>query len=234
MKDRLAAPDGLFECMFGRDQVSIPVPLEGVRQGDPKTLQQAADDHIRHFIEALRAVVENGHRRCDDGTGCSGKIHEADVAAVQRRFAQGEDQRAAFFQAHVCGAGDEIVGVSVGNLRKGFDRARQDEHALSVKRSGGDWGSNIARLVDDISEGFNILDFPVGLLGNGQAGGSTDDEVGFHCCLAQHLQSADAEDGAGGAGDGEDDLGFCGLFLQGGRLLLSLCLESTIYVGNCV
>ncbi len=91
--------------------------------------EDAVDELQGHFFGVDWAVVEGGDYGEDDGSGFSGEGHVAEMDAVEGGFADAEDERAAFFQRDVCGAGYKCVGEAVGDGGERAHGAWEDDHA---------------------------------------------------------------------------------------------------------
>src|SRR5215470_14800988 len=65
---------------------------------DAELVEQAADRVIDDVVDGLGPVVERRHDRRDDGTHVGQLRHGAQMAAVKRRFAHGEDEPAPLFE----------------------------------------------------------------------------------------------------------------------------------------
>jgi len=92
--------------------------------------------------------VEGRNRREDDSADLGSLRHQTQMPQVQRRLADREEQRASFLQRHIGGAGEQIVGVTVGDGRERLHRARRDEHPLCGKRAAGNGRSEVLGTID--------------------------------------------------------------------------------------
>jgi hypothetical protein len=161
---------------------------------------------VDDLVERLRTVVEGRHRGQHDGAHLSQSGQNAQVAEVQRRLPDHEDQRASFFERHVGSPGDERVGVAGGDGGRGLDGARRDDHAGSTKRPRGQRGADVLDVVAVVGQRFHVGHAVVGLLDQRALAGGGDDQVQLDVGRrAQHLQQADPVDRPAGAGDADDE-----------------------------
>ena len=73
-------------------------------------LEDASYVVLRDVVDGLRVVVEGWDDGEDGRAGFGGRGHVADVDEVQRGFADTEDEWAAFLEADIGGALDEVLG----------------------------------------------------------------------------------------------------------------------------
>jgi len=66
------------------------------------------------------------------------------VDAVERRFADAEDERAIFFEADVGGALDEVGGEAVCDARESAHGAGKDDHRVGRVAAAGDISSYVS------------------------------------------------------------------------------------------
>ena len=88
-------------------------------------------------------VVEGGDGGEDGGAGVGGKLHVAEVDAVEGCFADAEDEAAVFFEADIGGALDEIGGEAVGDGGEGAHGAGKDDHGVGGVAAAGDVGADV-------------------------------------------------------------------------------------------
>ena len=94
-------------------------------------------------VDCFGSVVEGGHGGHDSGTGVVNAEHVFEVDAVERCFAETEDEGAALFQADVGGAGEKIVGDAGGDGGECAGGARDDDHGVNGCAAGGDGGADV-------------------------------------------------------------------------------------------
>ena len=86
--------------------------------------EDAIDELASHLGCALREVVQCGNDGEYSGTGIRGKLHVAQMNAVEGCFADAEDETAALLQADVSGTLNQVVCKAICNPGKGSHRAR--------------------------------------------------------------------------------------------------------------
>jgi len=106
-------------------------------------LEDAGYVVLGDVVDGLWVVVEGGDDGEDGGAGFGGYCHVADVDEVQGGFADAQDERAAFLEADVGGALDEVLGEAVSDAAKGPHGARQDDHAVGGVGAAGDGGAYV-------------------------------------------------------------------------------------------
>ena len=97
-------------------------------------------DRVR---DRFRLVVERRHGGHDGGAGVVNAQHVFKMDAVERCFAQAEDERTAFLQADVGGAGEEVVRDTAGDRAERASRARGDHHGVDGGAAGGDASADV-------------------------------------------------------------------------------------------
>lgn len=88
------------------------------------------DELSGHFGSVLRMVIEGRNDGKDGSPRVGGKLHVAEVNAVEGRFADTKYQAAIFFQADIGGAMDEVGGHAVCDAGKRPHRAGKDDHGV--------------------------------------------------------------------------------------------------------
>ncbi len=101
------------------------------------------DEVAGHVLGCLRVVVEGGDDGEDGGAGVGGKLHVAQMDAVERGFADAEDEAAVFFEADVGGAVDEILREAVGDGGESSHGAGKDDHGFGGVAAAGDVGADV-------------------------------------------------------------------------------------------
>ena len=168
---------------------------------DAEQIECATDRLVDDVVHALRARIEAGHRRHHDRAVAGRLVDERDVAGVQRRLAEHQDQAAAFLEAHVGGAHDQVVRIAVGDPAQSFHRARRDQHALGAERAARDRSAHILVTMHDVRKGTHVIRHVVGFLHHCACRGGRDDQVGFENLeTAQKLERAHAIDDPGRPG----------------------------------
>ena len=101
------------------------------------------DEVAGHVFCVLGVVVEGGDDGEDGGAGVGGKLHVAEMDAVEGSLADAEDEGAIFFEADVGGALDKICGEAVRDGGESAHGARQDDHRFGGVAAAGDVGTNV-------------------------------------------------------------------------------------------
>jgi len=101
-------------------------------------IHYAGGDGVDDFIHGGGQMIEAGIGGADDSTGLCDGEHVFDLDKAQGHFAVDEDEFAAFLQADVGGAGDEVVADAVGDFGEFVIRAGDDDHAVGFEGAGGD------------------------------------------------------------------------------------------------
>ena len=186
-------------------------------------LQDAVDVVADHFVYALRTVVEGGGDGEDGGAGFGDGGHVADVNEVEGGFAGAEDEGAAFFEADVGGAVDEVFGEAVGDGGEGAHGAGHHQHGVDGVGAAGDGGADVfigeqsdigSRVAEELF-GEIVASADAGLFGKDAEGAGRGDEIdagdaGVGLELAEGFYG---DQRAAGAGDrkGDGDCSWCGL-----------------------
>ena len=157
-------------------------------------------------------VVERGDGREDDRARVGCELHVAEMDAIEGRFADAEDERAAFFEGDVGGALDEVLGEAGGDGGECSHGAGKDDHRVGGVAAAGDVGSDVGVgvVVDFVGgraeELFDeaVASAEVEFFGEDAEGVVGDDEVDFSDARvgaegAEHLCGVD---GTAGSGDG--------------------------------
>jgi len=121
--------------------VGLPLVCAGLGQADVR--KDALDELAGHFFGALGVVVEGGDGGEDGGACVGGKLHIADVDAVEGSLADAEDEGAVFFEADVGGAVDEILREAVRDGREGAHGAGEDDHRVGGVAAAGYIGADV-------------------------------------------------------------------------------------------
>lgn len=98
----------------------------------------ACDEEVCEVADSGGFLVEAGHSGKHRGARPTDSDHIFQLDESQRRFAWDEDQRAAFFEVHICGALDEVGGVSAGDGGEGTHGAGANDHAIGEAGAAGD------------------------------------------------------------------------------------------------
>ena len=136
--------------------------------------------------------------------------------AVERGFADAEDQKPIFFEADVGGALDEVRGQAVGDGGEGAHGAGEDDHGVGGVAAAGDVGAYVGFGVLLDLGGWGAEEFfyevvaaaEMELFGEDAESIFADDEVDFGDAIilrggAEELGGVDA---AAGSGNGEGDV----------------------------
>lgn len=105
--------------------------------------EYATDVLVGHLADALWAIIERGNNGEDGGSGIRCELHVAQVDAIERGFADAEEQWAVFFQGDVGRALNEIGGEAVGDRSERSHGAGKDDHRSGGITAAGDVGSDI-------------------------------------------------------------------------------------------
>jgi hypothetical protein len=126
----------------------VGLPLVGVGLGQADVGEDSVNELAGHVLRALRMVVEGRDGGEDGGAGVGGKLHVADVDAVEGCLADAKDEGAIFFEADVGGALDQVGGEAVGDACQGAHGAGEDNHRVGGVAAAGDVRSDV---------GFGVL-----------------------------------------------------------------------------
>ncbi len=194
----------------------VGLPLVGAGLGQAYVRENTVDELAGHLCGGLWAVVEGGDDGEDGGSGVGGELHVAEVDAIEWGFADAEDEGAAFLEADVGGALDEVGGEAVGYAGEGAHGAGKDDHGIGGVAAAGDVGSDVCFGVLLDFGGWCAEEFlcefvaaaQVHLFGEDAEGAVGGDEVYFGdacvgCEGSKHLSSIE---GSAGPGDGEGDV----------------------------
>ena len=110
--------------------------------------EDSVDEVAGHVLCGLRVVVEGGDCGEDGGASVGGELHVAEMDAVERGFADAEDQGSIFFEADVGGALDQVCGEAIGDGGEGAHGAGKDDHRVGGVAAAGDVGAYV---------GFGVL-----------------------------------------------------------------------------
>ena len=121
----------------------VGLPLVGAGLWEAGVGEDPVDELAGHLGGALGEVVEGGDDGEDGGAGVGGELHVAQVDAVERRFADAEDEGAALLEADVGGSLDEVGCEAVGDGGEGSHGAREDDHGVGGVAAAGDVGSDV-------------------------------------------------------------------------------------------
>ena len=86
---------------------------------------------------------------------------------MQRGFARHQDQSTAFFEHHIGGACDQIIGDSAGDLGQGLHRAGGNHHAACPEGTRRNRCTDVGDVVQDVGHLFDFANFKIGLVGDG-------------------------------------------------------------------
>ena len=185
-------------------------------------LEDASYVVLRDVVDGLRVVVEGWDDGVDGRAGFGGRGHVADVDEVQRGFADTEDEWAAFLEADIGGALDEVLGDAVSDAGEGSHGAGQDDHAVAWIRAAGDGCAYVlvgqlhdfcgASAEELFYQGIAAADG--GLLSEDAESAGADDEVdaGYAGVGFESEEHVARENCAAGAGDGEREIFSTGNF----------------------
>jgi len=98
---------------------------------------------LRNIFNRLRVVIEGWNDRKDRCSGFGGCCHVANMDEVQGCFADAEDEAAAFFEAHIRGAFNEVAGEAVGDASKRTHGAGEYDHGVDGAGAGSDGSADI-------------------------------------------------------------------------------------------
>ena len=105
--------------------------------------QDAKDELAGELGRVCGFQVEGRNDRENSRAGFGGKRHVAQVDAVEGCFADAEDERSAFFESDIGGAGDERVGEAEGDSSECAHGAWEDNHAVGRMAAAGDGRADI-------------------------------------------------------------------------------------------
>ena len=117
--------------------------MVGAGLGQADVGEDSVDEVAGHVLGGLRVVVESGNGGEDGGAGVGGKLHVAEVDAVEGCLADAEDERPLFFEADVGGALDEVGGEAVGDGGEGAHGTGKDDHGGGGVAAAGDVGADV-------------------------------------------------------------------------------------------
>lgn len=105
--------------------------------------EDAADELTGELGGIGGLQVESGYDGEDGCAGFSGERHVAQMDAIEGRFADAEDERAALFEGDIGGAGDERVGEAEGDGSERAHGAWEDDHAVGGVAAAGNGRADI-------------------------------------------------------------------------------------------
>lgn len=120
------------------------LPLVGSGLGKADVGEDAVDELAGHLGGGLRLIVEGRDNGEDDGAGVGGKLHVAQVDAVERGLADAEQEGAALLEADVGGALDEVGGEAVGDSSESAHGAGQDDHGIGRVAAAGNVRADVS------------------------------------------------------------------------------------------
>ena len=108
-------------------------------------MREDAVDVLRDdFIDGFWRVIKRGSGGHDERASVVKAQHVFDVDAIERRFAEAEDQFAALFEANVSSAGEQVVAHAGSNRPKRARGTGNDDHGVDGGAAGGDGGADVA------------------------------------------------------------------------------------------
>jgi hypothetical protein len=183
--------------------------------GQIKLTENAADILLGEVVNCFGPVVESGHGGHDDGAGIVGPQHVLKMDAIEGSLADAEDERAAFLEADVSGAGEQIFGEAVSDFGEGSGGTRDDGHAIDRSGAGGDGCAYVfigkvgdfcsAGLGEERGESFEVLDDDVELGREKALASFADDEknLGDARVGVEMLEDGAGVESAAGSGDAD-------------------------------
>gem|GEM_PF-1008972 len=110
-------------------------------------IADACDEEVCEVTDSGRFLVEARHSGKHSRAPPTDSDHIFQLDEPQRSFAWHKDQRAAFFEVHICGALDEVGGVSAGDGGEGTHGAGANDHAIGQAGTAGDGAGVISGAV---------------------------------------------------------------------------------------
>jgi len=150
--------------------------------------EDAIDELLDYFVDGFWRVIKRRNRRHDDGAGVVNAQHVFEVDAVERCFAEAEDESAAFFQADIGGAREEVVADAVGDGAESSGGTGNHDHGVDGGAAGGDGCTDVF-----VGQAF---EFP--------GGGSGEERGEFLCVGRDDAEFSGDEAQAGVGGDDVD------------------------------
>ena len=195
--------------------MALPAVLLLLREAELR--EHAADELFHKIVDGLRREIKCWNHRHDYRAGFVGAQHILQVHAIEGRFTQAEDERAALLEANVGGAREEVVARAIGDGRERAGGARNYGHRVNGVAAGGDGCADVAigdefdlfarRSGDLCGELLGVLRGDAEFLSDEALARFGDDEVdaGDAGVGFEQLESAAGEDCAGGSGDTDGD-----------------------------
>lgn len=85
-----------------------------------------------HCFNGGWAAIKRRRGRTDDTTGEGNGFHIADMYQVVRRFPQQADELTPFFQYHIGGPCNQVVGNATGDAAQRTSTARCNNHGIEL------------------------------------------------------------------------------------------------------
>lgn len=123
--------------------VFFRAPLICARLWQADVGEDAIDELPGHLLRAPGMVVERGDGREDHSACFCGELHVAQMNAIERSFAHAKNERAAFFEADIRSAMDQITREAIGDGRQRSHGARQYDHCVCGITAAGDAGADV-------------------------------------------------------------------------------------------
>ena len=131
-------------------------------------------------------------------------LEDEEVRQVERRLAHHEQQAPALLQGDVGGAGEQVVGETVGDGGQRLHRAGGHDHGRGVEAAAGQAGAHVARGMGLVGQGLEPAPVQTQFMMGVEHTRGRDDEVRLYTQRAGARQQLHAVDRTGGAGDADD------------------------------
>jgi len=123
---------------------------------------------------------------------------------MERSFPHHQNQTPAFLERDVSGTGQQRCGDPGRDFGQGAHRAGRHDHAKGAERTAGYGGGDVLGGINDIGQLPDLGQFQLGFMGQGDFGGSRNNQMGFNRQRAQQFEQPDTVDDARRAGDADD------------------------------
>lgn len=114
---------------------------------DAKLITNPRHNKINHILNRTWVCVKRWHGRQDNSTCFRDRSQIAQLDKSQRRLPRYQDQLPLLFQMHIRCTMDQILRNAMSDRRDCAHAAGADDHAAGEKRSAGDAGAEIAKVV---------------------------------------------------------------------------------------
>lgn len=152
----LIAPIGVYAPRHNGTSANA-APSADKGRFDTELVEDFGDGMVDQIRDGLGTDIEAGHRWKHHGTGLRDLGHQTQVAKMEWCLTDDQDKFAAFLQAHVGSAGNEICGVRIRNRAKGLDRTWGNRHPIRHKSAGRNRRTDVGFLVNDIGHVSHLV-----------------------------------------------------------------------------